>query len=82
MDTATMIYGDSIERTVQHIIGSAFQKHTAEAMRHAAARVSGISCLMTFQEMDSRHGSYVVLMLENEILRCELAADAIERGEL
>lgn len=82
MDTATMLHGDSIARAVQHIIGTAYRKHTAEAMRHAAARVSGISCLLTFQELDTRHGSDIILRLQNEIIRCELAADLIERGEL
>jgi hypothetical protein len=82
MDTATLIHGDSIERAVQHIIGTAFRKHTAEAMRHAAARVSGISCLLTFQELDTRHGSDIIIRLQNEIHRCDLAADMIEQGKL
>lgn len=75
----SLILGDSVDRTVQHIVGMAWAHRTPEAMQEAIARIQGVRTLLTFMGPGNERDQ---VALGNEILNCRLAADKLRRGEL
>jgi len=77
-----IVFGESISKAVQHVVGRAWQAHTPEAMLDAAKKLQGMSTLIVFQTDDVRVYSDVLVRLNNERTRCEQAADMIAKGNL
>lgn len=79
---SNLIHGNTISQAVQHIVGQAWQKHTAEAMREASHKLHGIATLLIFQSNGGRDNNTDLIKLANDRQRCETAAEKIERGEI
>lgn len=75
----SLVFGDSVERAVQHTVGMAWAHRTPEAMREAISRLEGMRTLLVFAGPDNQ---FDMIALGNEIIRCREAVEKLQRGEL
>jgi hypothetical protein len=70
----SLLFGDALTDAVQYTIGKAWRKRTASAMKECAVQLDGMRTLLNFVG-----ASGDAFRIGNEVLRCKIAAEILER---
>ena len=77
-----ILFGNSIQQAVEHVVGKAWKQRTPQAMREASIKLAGIETFLVMQADNVSVHRRDLLALSNERLRCEQAAQRLEEGTI